>query len=77
MTISENVPTEELEAAVTETFRSKETQRRMEPIIDHLGLSAPMIVEWIGARGQTIYRWFDRLGKGTERPRSSRPQGPN
>ena len=57
----ENISVEELETALDDATRKKETQRLMAAIIYKRGPSAPMIAEWFGTREQTIYRWFDRL----------------
>ncbi|MEF8853456.1 MAG: helix-turn-helix domain-containing protein [Haloarculaceae archaeon] len=57
----EDVPVEELEAALAEATGKKETQRLLVAIIYKRGPSVPMIARWLDTREQTIYRWFDRL----------------
>jgi transposase len=75
----ENVPTEELEAALDEATGKRETKRLLVAIIYKRGPSAPMIAEWLDTREQTIYRWFDRLEEEPirqavqDRHRSGRP----
>jgi len=75
----EKVSVEELESALEEATRKRETKRLLVAIIYKRGPSAPMIAEWLDTREQTIYRWFDRLesepvGQAVrDRHRSGRP----
>ncbi len=57
----DDVPVEDLEAALENATGKRETKRLMVAIIYKRGPSAPMIAEWLDTREQTIYRWFDRL----------------
>jgi len=75
----ENVPVEDLEAALEGATGKRETKRLLVAIIYKRGPSAPMIAEWLDTREQTIYRWFDRLESEPidravqDRQRSGRP----
>jgi len=75
----ENVPVEDLEAALEDATGKRETKRLLVAIIYKRGPSAPMIAEWLDTREQTIYRWFDRLESEPidqaiqDRQRSGRP----
>lgn len=57
----ENVSVAELEGALDEATRKRETKRILVAIIYKRGPSVPMIAEWLDIREATIYRWFDRL----------------
>lgn len=57
----DEVPVEELEKALENATRKRETMRLMTAIIYKRGPSVPMIAEWLDIRPATIYQWFDRL----------------
>lgn len=57
----DEVPVGELEDALENATRKRETVRLLTAIIYKRGPSVPMIAEWLDMREATIYRWFDRL----------------
>ena len=57
----EDVPVVDLEEALENATRKRETMRLMTAVIYKRGPSVPMLAEWLDVRAAIIYGWFDRL----------------